>query len=99
MTGTPKVASSCAITCGGSDADDDLMNRSGLRAMLSALRSARVRITWCIVGTAVYQVGWASSSWAKKRRALKPGVQKTEAPVDSEESVAAIRPWMWNSGM
>src|SRR5919206_3079114 len=98
-TGALKLASSWAITCGGSDADDDRMNRSGFLAMLSGLRSARVRIAWCIVGTAVYQVGWASSSQAKKRRALKPGVQNTEPPAASEESVAAIRPWMWKSGM
>src|SRR3954454_5293466 len=94
MTGHLNVSSSWAITWGGSDADDDLMKRSGFLAMLSGLRSARVRIAWCIVGTAVYQVGWASSSQAKKRRALKPGVQKTEAPAASDESVAAIRPWM-----
>jgi hypothetical protein len=57
ITGHPKVASSWAITCGGSDADDDRTKRSGFLAMLSGLRSARVRIAWCIVGTAVYQVG------------------------------------------
>ena len=32
-----------------------------------------------MVGTAVYQVGFASSIQAKKRSALKPGVQNTRA--------------------
>ena len=40
-----------------------------------------------------------SSNQAKKRKALKPGVQHTAAPAASDDSVAAIRPWMWNSGM
>jgi hypothetical protein len=52
-----------------------------------------------MVGTAVYQVGASSSSHWKKRRALKPGVQTTLAPAESVASTAAIRPWMWNSGM
>src|SRR6266404_6057564 len=52
-----------------------------------------------MVGTAVYQVGFTSSSQAKKRRALKPGVQLTDAPEASDERTAAIRPWMWNNGM
>ena len=52
-----------------------------------------------MVGTAVYQVGFTSSSWAKKRSALKPGVQDTDAPAAIDDSVAAISPWMWNSGM
>src|SRR6185312_4782284 len=51
-----------------------------------------------MVGTAVYQVGFTSSSQAKKRSALKPGVQLTDAPEASDDSTAAIRPWMWNSG-
>src|SRR6266536_1511464 len=99
ITGAWNVSSSSAITCGGSDADDDRTKRSGFLAMLSGLRLARDRIAWCIVGTAVYQVGCASSSQAKKRRALKPGVQNTDAPAASDESVAAISPWMWNRGM
>ena len=52
-----------------------------------------------MVGTAVYQVGCTSSNQAKKRNALKPGVQNTAPPAASEDSIAAIRPWMWNSGM
>src|SRR5690606_6751200 len=69
------------------------------RATESALRSARARIAWCMVGTAVYQVGWASSSQAKNFSALKPGVANTLAPADRLDATAAIRPWMWNSGM
>ena len=41
------------------------MNRSGWRAMTSAFLPARPRMAWCIVGTAVYQVGRASSIQAK----------------------------------
>src|SRR5690349_14369586 len=52
-----------------------------------------------MVGTAVYQVGFTSSSQAKKRSALKPGVHDTAAPAPSDDKVAAISPWMWNSGM
>ena len=42
-------------------------------SMISALRAARARIAWCMVGTAVYQVGLASLSQPKKRSASKPG--------------------------
>ena len=52
-----------------------------------------------MVGTAVYQVGFASPSQAKNFSPLKPGVQKTLAPADSEAVTAAIRPWIWNSGI
>ena len=75
------------------------MKRSAAAATASALRAARARIAWCMVGTAVYQVGFASPSQAKKRSALKPGVQKTLPPAASDESTAAISPWIWNSGM
>ena len=45
------------------------------------------------------QVGAIPSSQAKKRSALKPGVQITVPPASSEASTAAISPWMWKSGM
>ena len=45
-----------------------------------------------MVGTAVYQVGLASSNQLKNFRALKPGVQTTDAPAAMLERVAAIRP-------
>ena len=51
------------------------MKRSAAAASASSLRAARARIAWCMVGTAVYQVGFASPSQWKKRSALKPGVQ------------------------
>ena len=51
------------------------MKRSLASATASGLRAARARIAWCMVGTAVYQLGLASSVQAKKRKALKPGVQ------------------------
>ncbi len=64
-----------------------------------ALRLARSRIAWCMVGTAVYQVGRTSSNQEKNLRALKPGVQTTEPPAAMLDRTAAIRPWMWKSGM
>src|SRR5882757_10082556 len=87
------------MTCGGSDAEDERMKRRLAARALSALRPSRARMVWCMVGTAVYQVGFTSSSQAKKRSALKPGVQLTDAPEASDDRTAAIRPWMWNSGM
>src|SRR5262249_21372900 len=75
------------------------MRRSLARAAISLLRSARARIAWCIVGTAVYQVGLISSSQPKNFSALNPGVHTTDAPALSDANVAAIRPWMWKSGM
>lgn len=71
----------------------------GERAARSASSGARARIAWCIVGTAVYQVGRCSSSQRQKRAAWKPGVATTLAPAARDDRVAAIRPWMWNSGM
>src|SRR5690606_35910735 len=87
------------MTCDGSEAEDERMKRRAEAATASALRGARARIAWCMVGTAVYQVGLASSSQWKKRSALKPGLQNTLPPAASEESTAATSPWIWNSGM
>ncbi len=80
------------MTCGGSDEEEERTKRSFARATLSGLRGARARIAWCMVGTAVYQLGSASSIHWKNFRALKPGVQTTDAPAESEESTAAMRP-------
>ena len=52
-----------------------------------------------MVGTAVYQVGRASSIQPKNFSALNPGVQNTPPPRDSGARMPAISPWMWNSGM
>ena len=52
-----------------------------------------------MVGTAVYQVGLASSISAKNLSALNPGVQNTAPPRESGAERPAIRPWMWNRGM
>ena len=52
-----------------------------------------------MVGTAVYQLGPNSAKREKKLSALKPSVQTTEPPACSDDSTAAISPWMWNSGM
>ena len=47
-----------------------------------------------MVGTAVYQVGLASSICAKNFSALNPGVQKTPPPRDSGAATPAISPWI-----
>ena len=86
--GQSKADSSSAVTWAGSDADDDRMKRSLVAASASGLRAARARIAWCIVGTAVYQVGRASQSHWKKRSALKPGVQNTLPPAANDDSTA-----------
>jgi len=69
------------MTCGGIDDDDERRKRSGWRAITSRFLEARVRMAWCMVGTAVYQVGLASSIQAKNFSALKPGVQNTCEPA------------------
>src|SRR5262249_20181891 len=87
------------ITCGGSDDDDERMKRSGFALIVSVFLLARETIAWCIVGTAVYQVGCVSPIQPKNFNALNPGVQQTSPPADSGARMPAIRPWMWNSGM
>ena len=57
MTGVSNASSSAAMIRSGKAADEDRMNRMERRAMVSRLAGARLRIAWCIVGTAVYQVG------------------------------------------
>src|ERR1700722_15954282 len=52
-----------------------------------------------MVGTAVYQVGLASSISAKNFSALKPAVQNTAPPRESGADRPAISPWMWNKGI
>jgi hypothetical protein len=99
MTGTPKVASSAVMTGGGSDAEELRTKRSRPAAMTSPKRGARSSSAWCMVGTAVYQVGRKSRSQVKNRNPLSPGVQTTDPPAATDASTAATRPWMWNSGM
>jgi hypothetical protein len=45
-----------------------------------------------MVGTAVYQVGLACWNQEKNFKALKPGVQTTDAPAAMLDKVAAIKP-------
>src|SRR3546814_4227110 len=96
MTGQSKVFSNSAMTCGGSDDEDERMKRSRVPATISALRPARARIAWCMVGTAVYQDGFTSSNQRNAFSASKPGEQCTEAPARIDDSTAAISPWMRN---
>ena len=87
------------MTCVGIDDEDERRKRSGLLATTSKLPAARDRMVWCMVGTAVYQVGLHSFIQAKNFSALKPGVQKIWLPTAIGASTPAIKPWMWNSGI
>ena len=65
----------------------------------SACSRARARTAWCIVGTAVYQVGSSSSSQSRNAAPRTP-VRTDDAPAgESEASTAATSPWMWKSGI
>ena len=68
------------------------MNRRRPRSLDCAFNLPRARIARCIVGTAVYQVGWKAAIQSKKRGASKPGVATTLAPALSDASTAATRP-------
>src|SRR5262245_23243260 len=99
MTGTPNSVSSSVITVGGSADEEERTKRNRFAETTSAFLGARVIIAWCMVGTAVYQVGRASASQEKNFSALKPGEQHTAPPAEMGASKAAMRPWMWKSGM
>ena len=47
----------------------------------------------------MYQVGFASSRLEKKERALKPDEHQIEAPAVKDAETAAMRPWIWKSGI
>ena len=92
ITGAPNTSSSSAITCGGSEAEEDRMKRSLAARACSGCARIRIRIAWCMVGTAVYQVGFTSPSSSANLNALKPGVQHTAALAESDAVTAAISP-------
>src|SRR5208282_3168350 len=93
-TGTLNTFSSSCITCGGSEEDEERIRRRRLAATISTLRGARPRIAWCIVGTAVYQVGFVSANHRKNFSASKFGAQAIDAPAAMLDSTAPIKPWM-----
>ena len=97
--GARKAASTRSSTTGGRGADEERTKRSRARAMAPAWRCARARMSWCMVGTAVYQVGRYSSSQSKKRKALKSPGQATAPPAASGASSPATMPWMWKRGI
>ena len=92
MTGAPNVSSSSAMTVGGSDEDDERIRRRLVSARMSEFRLARVRISWCIVGTAVYQVGLASRSQPNTCSALNPGEHQVQPPAPTLARMPAITP-------
>ena len=77
---------------GGREEDDERMKRNDILVTISGFRKALDRIAWCIVGTAVYQLGEASSNQLNTLKALKEGQQNTEPPVVTEDNTAAINP-------
>jgi hypothetical protein len=99
MTGASKRASRSRITFGGSEADEERMNRSLLLRASSGWGAAWSSTAWWMVGTAVYQVGRTASSHPRNRSTSNPGAQQTPAPAAIEASMAAMSPWMWKSGM
>ena len=48
--------------------------------LLAGLSRTRIRIAWCIVGTAVYQLGRTAPTQSANLNALNPGVQHTPGP-------------------
>ena len=62
---------------GGKEEDDERMKRNDILVKISVFRKALDRIAWCIVGTAVYQLGEASSNQLNTIKALKEGQQNT----------------------
>ena len=87
------------MTCGGSEDDEERMNRSGWRAMISLLCAGAGQDRLMHGRHRRVPGGLASSIPAKNLSALKPGVQNTLPPRDSGAARPAIRPWMWKSGM
>ena len=94
ITGTENAASRPAISLGASGDEQDRINRRLVRWIGLGRRVARARMAWCMVGTAVYQVGRKWSSHSMKFCAWKPGAHATEAPAASEERTAPTSPWM-----
>ena len=81
------VSSNSLITWGGNDDDEERINRKAEFITICLFLPALDRIAWCMVGTAVYQLGCVSSNQAKNFNALNPGVQKILAPAhDTREN-------------
>ncbi len=94
MTGASNTSSSAIITEGGRADDEDRINRRSALSASSERRRARVRIAWCMVGTAVYHVAPDDVSQSMNLNALNPGEQITVPPADSDASNAAAMPCM-----
>src|SRR5665647_87252 len=94
INGALKTFSSSAMTLVGMDDEEERMKRNGLLSMTSMLCAARDKMIWCMVGTAVYQVGLHSFIHPKNFNALKPGVQKIWLPTAIGASTPAINPCM-----
>ena len=80
---------------GGIDDDDERTKRNGLSRITSALPAARERMVWCIVGTAVYQLGLHSFIQPKNLSALNPGVTKTWLPTAMGAAVCMVIHGVW----
>src|SRR5262245_59870479 len=84
---------------GCSAAEQERTNRREVARNAYGSRALRARIAWCIVGTAVYQVGDVSRSQRANFSASNPGVHTTLAPAERLASSAPTRPCTWNKGM
>ena len=84
----------------GNAADDERTKRSAWPGTSAGLAERASRIAWCIVGTAVVQVGSSASSQSKNRTWWKPR-RADDASLRPRATRAerATSPWMWKSGM
>src|SRR5215218_8279180 len=98
-TGHSNAASRSAMTLGGRAALELRMKRSLAFFAASDCLATRVSTSWCMVGTAEYQVGLNSSTQPKNLNASKPGEAMTDAPAAIDDAMQPMRPWMWNKGM
>ncbi len=99
MSGAPSWSSTRPSSCGDSAADDDRSMRSGRDGCSEGWERNRSASAWCIVGTAVNQVGDRSAHQRGTSGAWKPPVQMTDDPASSGANRPATSPCTWNSGM
>ena len=86
ITGQWKVFSISFIVVEGKGAELDLINLNFVSAIIVEFLLALERIAWCIVGTALYQVGENTLSYEKNFKALNPGEVKILPPENKVES-------------
>ena len=78
-TGTPNAPRGCSSTAIGSAADEERMKRA-VSATIPRDRRTRASIAWCIVGTAVYQVGCSRGAIEESRPGGIRGCRRSGRP-------------------